>query len=114
MNFTQIQPLAHPDGLPPLTMPDAPLGSAAIPSGDDGARSAGSDTLGFGAVLSAMNAGGAALERAQNAENAFVSGTGDVQEMVFERAKADTIVSVASAATSRVAQALNTLTQIQL
>lgn len=85
---------------------DAPLPAAA---GD-----ATGGPLGFGAVLDALDAGGAQLERAAGAENAFVAGTGGLQEMVFERAKADSLVSVAAAASSRVAQAINTLTQMQL
>jgi hypothetical protein len=89
--------------------------SSAPPTTDDPEPSRGAPaTLGFGAVLDAIDAGGAQLERAQGAENAFISGTGGVQEMVFERAKADALVSVAAAAASRVAQSVNTLTQMQL
>jgi hypothetical protein len=71
-------------------------------------------SLGFSTLVDALNAGGGALEKAEAAENAFVAGTGGLQEMVFERAKADSIVSVAAAASSRVAQSLNTFTQMQL
>ncbi len=74
----------------------------------------GADPIGFGTLLDGLNAGGAVLEKAEAAENAFAAGTGGLQEMVFERAKADSIVSVAAAASSRVAQSLNTFTQMQL
>lgn len=74
----------------------------------------GSPPLGFGSLLDALNAGGAALGKAEAAENAFIAGTGGLQEMVFERAKADSIVSLAAATSSRVAQSLNTLAQMQL
>jgi hypothetical protein len=103
-HFTEI-PL--PPGMTAANEPDAPLPPAA-PNGADGGP------LGFGGVLDALNAGGAQLERAAGAEDAFVAGTGGLQEMVFERAKADSLVSVAAAATSRVAQSINTLTQMQL
>ena len=69
---------------------------------------------GFGALVDALNAGSAQLGKAEAAENAFASGTGGLQEMVFERAKADSIVSIAAAASSRAAQALNTFVQMQL
>jgi hypothetical protein len=97
-----------------------PLPDAAIVSpGDDAPLSAapaadGSAPIGFGALLDALNAGGAQLERAEGAENAYISGAGSLQDMVFERAKADSLVSVAAAASSRMAQSLNTLAQIQL
>ncbi len=96
-----------PVGPQPVAMSDdAPLPStgAAEPAAP----------LGFGALLDALSAGGAQLERAEGAENAFISGSGSLQDMVFERAKADSLVSVAAAASSRVAQALNTLTSMQL
>jgi flagellar hook-basal body complex protein FliE len=70
--------------------------------------------LDFGSLLDALKAGGAALDKAESAENAFAAGTGGLQEMVFERAKADSIVSIAAAVSSRVAQSLNTLVQMQL
>jgi hypothetical protein len=103
-HFTEI-PLPSAPAAP--SEPDAPLAAATRAAADGG-------PLGFAGVLDALNAGGAQLERAAGAEDAFVAGTGGLQEMVFERAKADSLVSVAAAATSRVAQSINTLTQMQL
>jgi hypothetical protein len=107
------------DSLPALTAAGAqPDAGAVVPDrGDESPRVSAltaSDPIGFGSLLDSLNAGGAALERAEAAENAFAAGTGGLQEMVFERAKADSIVSVAAAASSRVAQSLNTLVQMQL
>ena len=104
--------------LPPLGL-DSGASSGSV---DDAApvsvvpldRPAGDASLGFGSLLEALNAGGAQLDRAESAENDFAAGTGGLQEMVFERAKADSLVSVAAAAGSRVAQSLNTLAQMQL
>jgi flagellar hook-basal body complex protein FliE len=86
-------------------VPDAPL---------DAAANADASTFGFGSLVDALRAGTQQLERAQGAERSFVDGTGGLQEMVFERAKADVIVSIATAASSRVTQSLNSLTQMQL
>jgi flagellar hook-basal body complex protein FliE len=104
---------ALPD--PAAVQPDT---AAARPDiGDERPRVSGipgGEPLGFGTLLDSLNAGGAALAKAEAAENAFVAGTGGLQEMVFERAKADSIVSVAAAVSSRVAQSLNTFIQMQL
>jgi len=104
VTITDIPLALQPPDLPALQIP----GGARVDAGSD------SSSLGFGSVLSAMNSGSAALEGAEKAENAFVDGSGGLAEMVFERAKADALVSVAAAATSRVAQSLNTLSQMQL
>ena len=52
---------------------------------------------------------GAALQSANRAENAFASGTGDLQAAIYERARADVALSVATAAASRTAQALQSI-----
>ncbi len=60
----------------------------------------------FGAAL---DRAGAALMQADSAETDFASGNGDLQNAIFERAKADVVLSVASAAAQRTAQALSTI-----
>jgi flagellar hook-basal body complex protein FliE len=105
MTITDLPAASRLPDLQALQIPDA--AQTAAPGND-------SSSLGFGSVLDAMNSGGAALEGAAKAENAFIDGSGGLAEMVFERAKADALVSVAAAATSRVAQSLNTLSQMQL
>ena len=110
-----LQPLEHIARLhvEPLQL-DTP--AALNGPGDDAPLSANpaSRSLGFTTLLDSLNASGVALQKAEAAENAFVSGTGGLQEMVFERAKADSIVSVAAATSSRVAQSLNTIASMQL
>lgn len=87
---------------------DAPLGAA--PSGAD---SLGGDA--FSRALRAAFAGaGAALERADAAEHAFVARRGGLQEMVLERARADVVLSLASSTASRTAQALSTILGMQV
>jgi hypothetical protein len=108
-----IAPLEHiaPLHVEPLHV-DA--GSA---TGDDrplAAATPDTQSLGFTTLLDSLGAGSAALGKAEAAENAFVAGTGGLQEMVFERAKADSIVSIAAAASSRVTQSLNTIAAMHL
>lgn len=61
-----------------------------------------------------VDAAGSALERADAAETAFARGTGGLQEMVVERARADITLSVAATAAQRAAQALNSLLGMQI
>lgn len=63
-----------------------------------------------GAIVRASDA----LTRADAAERAFVRGRGGLQEMTLERAQADIALSIASATTSRVAQALQTILGMQV
>jgi flagellar hook-basal body complex protein FliE len=92
---------------------ESPAATALEP---DISRASGNDaaTFGFGSLVSALRAGTQSLQRAEGAENAFIGGTGGLQELVFERAKADIVVSIATAASSRVTQSINTVTQMQL
>ena len=87
--------------------PDAPRPSTSSADAD-------AATAGFGSLVDALQQGTQALQHAEGAENAFINGAGGLQEMMFERAKADVLVSLASAASSRVTQSLNTLTSMQL
>lgn len=57
---------------------------------------------------------GATLDAAANAEDAFSAGHGSLQDAVYERARADIAVSVAASAAQRAAQALQTITGMQL
>lgn len=69
------------------------------------------DTAGFASVLNDL---GAALEDAQHAEDAFASGGGDLQTAIYERARADVALSVATAAAQRTAQALVSILNMQV
>jgi hypothetical protein len=111
MMIEAIGALPGPQDFHPLELPSA---GQSVTDDDPSPRDNAGSSLGFTGVLDVLRSGGAALERAEQAENAFVAGTGGLQEMVFERAKADALVSVASAATARIAQSLTTLSQIQL
>jgi flagellar hook-basal body complex protein FliE len=103
-----ITPLDAAQNTPVATViePDAPRASQA--------GGTGMATFGFGSLIDALQAGTQTLQRAEGAENAFIAGTGGLQEMVFERAKADVLVSIATAASSRVTQSINSITQMQL
>ena len=57
---------------------------------------------------------GRTFDRAARAETAFVRGTGGLQEMVVERARADILLQVASAAASRALQSLGTILNMQI
>jgi flagellar hook-basal body complex protein FliE len=56
----------------------------------------------------------AVLDRAQSAEDAYASGTGSLQDAVYERARADVTLSVAEAAAQRTAQALQSIFNLQV
>ncbi len=61
-----------------------------------------------------VGAAGSALSKADAAETAFAHGSGGLQEMVVERARADIALSVAATGAQRAAQALNTLLGMQI
>ncbi len=82
---------------------DLPIPSASLqPSGDSSAFARALDTV------------GSTLDRAERSEDAFAAGSGDLQTAMYDRARADVMLSVASAAAQRAAQALNTLTNMQV
>jgi hypothetical protein len=66
---------------------------------------------GFGALV---DAAGAALSRADDAESAFAAHHGGVQAMVVERARADIALTIAATAAQRTAQAVSTLLGMQV
>jgi flagellar hook-basal body complex protein FliE len=57
---------------------------------------------------------GAVFQKAQGAEDAFASGSGDLQSAIYERARADVALSVAAAAAQRTAQALQAILNMQV
>ncbi len=87
-------------------LPDAAVGSSPAPATQPtGAAAA------FGQLV---DSAGSALARADAAETAFTHGTGGLQEMVVERARADITLAVAASGAQRAAQALNTLLGMQI
>ncbi|HZZ00809.1 MAG TPA: flagellar hook-basal body complex protein FliE [Candidatus Baltobacteraceae bacterium] len=87
--------LLHPD------LPAAPERSA---GGSDAAKL-------FADVAQAL---GATLDRADKAENAFAGGAGSLQAAVYERARADVALSVATAAAQRATQAIQSILNMQV
>jgi flagellar hook-basal body complex protein FliE len=100
--------------LPPMTgaAPDVSLGGALPALGADRSPSDGESFA--GALAGALGAAAGALGRADVAERAFAAHRGGLQEMVLERARADVMLSLASSAASRAAQALSTILGMQV
>ncbi len=69
------------------------------------------DVHGFGRLLDDL---GSVLGSAEHAEDAFATGVGDLQTAVYERARADVALSVATAAAQRTAQALQSILNMQV
>jgi flagellar hook-basal body complex protein FliE len=57
---------------------------------------------------------GTTLERAESAENAFAAGGGSLQAAIYERARADVALSVATAAAGRATQAIGSILNMQV
>lgn len=87
--------------LPPLVrVPSAPdVGSV------DGEASA-PDAAAFARALDGV---GAALDRAQSAEDRFANGRGSLHDAVYERARADVALAVATAAAQRAIQTVQSV-----
>jgi len=83
-------------------VPDAPQTGTAV-------TAARSDA--FAAILDDL---GALLGKAEHAEDAFAAGAGDLQTAIYERARADVALSVATAAAQRSAQALQSILSMQV
>jgi flagellar hook-basal body complex protein FliE len=66
------------------------------------------------AFTKALDAIGAVLDGATQAENAFAKDAGSLQEAVYERARADVALSVVTAAAQRSAQALQSILNMQV
>jgi flagellar hook-basal body complex protein FliE len=84
-------------------VPDAPL----VP---DTAANAGDD-LAFGRALDAL---GDMLTGATRAEDEFARGSGTLQAAVYERAQADVALSVATTTAARIAQAVQSVLNMQV
>lgn len=82
-----------PDAAPSQRFPNAPQASQ------------------FGRLLDDL---GSVLGKAEKSENAFAAGAGDLQTAVYERARADVALSVATAAAQRTAQALQSILNMQV
>jgi flagellar hook-basal body complex protein FliE len=62
----------------------------------------------------ALDALGATLERAQGAEDAFAAKRGSLQEAIYERARADVALAVATAAAQHAAQSVQSVLNMQI
>lgn len=69
------------------------------------------DAAGFAKMVDGFSE---VLQRAQRAEEAFAAGSGDLQQAMYERARADVVLSVAAAGAQRAAQALQTVLNMQV
>jgi len=63
---------------------------------------------------SALDAAGAAFDRADAAERAFAEHRGGLVEMMVERANADVLLQLATSAAQRTTQAISTLFGMQV
>jgi len=82
-------------------IPDTPI--AAPTQARDNSR--------FAALLDDL---GAVLNKAESAENAFASGSGSLSSAIYERARADVVLSVATATAQRTAQGLQSILNMQV
>lgn len=83
-------------------VPDAPIAPPLPREGD------------AGAFVRALDALGDTLHGAERAEDAFAAGAGSLQEAVYDRARADVALSVATAAAQRSAQAISSILNMQV
>lgn len=65
----------------------------------------------FSDILDAL---GTTLQRAQGAEDAFAAKRGSLQDAIYERARADVAVAVATAAAQHAAQAVQSVLNMQI
>ncbi|MFY9738746.1 MAG: flagellar hook-basal body complex protein FliE [Candidatus Cybelea sp.] len=84
-----------------LLLPDAP----------PPATSGRGDPAGFAKALDAL---GEMLGNAEGAEDAFAYGGGTLQEAVYERARADVALSVATATAQRITQSVQSVLNMQV
>ncbi len=82
-----------------------------LPAAPDRPKSDGNAAKLFADVAQAL---GTTLERAETAENAFAAGSGSLQTAVYERARADVALSVATAAAGRATQAIQSILNMQV
>jgi flagellar hook-basal body complex protein FliE len=62
----------------------------------------------------ALDDAGSALNRADAAEDRFAAHQGSLQDAVFERAQADVVLAIATAAAQRSAQAVQSVLNMQI
>ena len=86
-----------------LLLPDLPVASERSKSRDA--------TNLFADVVQALST---TLERADSTENAFAAGNGSLQAAIYERARADVALSVATAAAQRTTQAIQSILNMQV
>jgi len=84
-------------------IPDAPLAPYQPVSSQDA-----------GGFVRALDALGALLQGAQSAEDAFAAGAGSLQSAVYERARADVALAVATSAAQRSAQTITAILNMQV
>lgn len=84
-------------------IPDAPPGASTVQSATDDST--------FGQVLDVL---GSTLQKAQSAEDAFSNGRGSLQEAIYERARADVALSIATASAQRAAQSIGAIFNMQI
>jgi flagellar hook-basal body complex protein FliE len=82
-----------------------------VPDAPPASRSTAAQPNAFEKILDDL---GAVLGKAENAEDSFAAGAGDLQTAVYERARADVALSVATAAAQRAAQALQSILNMQV
>ena len=90
--------------------PDAPM-RPGVPEGPIASPDGADDGSSFSRLVDEI---GGALRGAQTAEDAFAAGSGSLQQAVYERARADVALAVATTAASRCAQAVQSLLNMQL
>lgn len=66
------------------------------------------------AFLKTLDELGATLDRAQGAEDAFASKRGSLHDAIYERARADVALTVATAAAQHAAQAVQSVLNMQV
>lgn len=66
------------------------------------------------AFSSSLDAAARTLRSADAAEDLFASGSGNLQDAIYERARADVVLTVATAAAQRGAQALQAIFTMQV
>jgi flagellar hook-basal body complex protein FliE len=66
------------------------------------------------AFSTALDALGATLDRAQRSEDAFAAKRGSLQDAIYDRARADVALEVATAAAQRTAQAVQSILNMQV
>lgn len=87
-----------------LLSPDRPVVDAAPSASPD-------DGTAFARTVDAV---GAVFRGAQQAEDAYARGAGSLRDAVYERARADVALSIAVAAASRAAQAVQNVLNMQI